>query len=326
MPLKGNANAFNITNSYLPDGRTFSSTSQDPVMENFINAKEADVFITDSILSTIMTQTRSIYPWDIIIKKTENGIVFDKRNNSTLEMYSLNENADLDEEDETKEIIKETSTQAALVNKLFQQKVLIGDPTNYEEHPVNAILAESETTPTSMGIAYRRWNINGKTRVIVRTEFEALRKTGTETSRTKLRALYEYNTKLTGDYRRKLDTTRGQIFSTECKNNLCKLSRWAVEAQLTGADTINLGFASRKDNRSKDEYHLLGVHAIMTRELDTNLTLNYNICWGTFMEILKLINEQENGTFLLVRDPNRAVTRLFSVPNPDDVEDDTPFL
>jgi len=100
MPLKGNADAFNITSSYLPDGRSFSSTSQDPVMENFINAKEADVFITDSILSTIMTQTRSIYPWDIIIKKTENGIVFDKRNNSTLEMFSLNENADVYEEDE----------------------------------------------------------------------------------------------------------------------------------------------------------------------------------------------------------------------------------
>jgi len=125
----------------------------------------------------------------------------------------------------------------------------------------------------------------------VRTEFEALRTAGSEPGRTKLRALYEYNTKLTGDYRKKLDATRGQIFSTECKNNLCKLSRWAVESQLVGADTINLGFASRKDNRSKDEYDLLGVHAIMTRELNTNLTLNYNICWGTFMEILKIIQE-----------------------------------
>lgn len=109
MPLKGNTNAFYMTSSYLPDGRGFTSTSHDPVMENYINTNEGDIYITDSILSTIMTQTRSIYPWDIVIKKTDKGLIFDKRNNSTLEMYSLNENADETEEEQTKEIIKESS-------------------------------------------------------------------------------------------------------------------------------------------------------------------------------------------------------------------------
>lgn len=89
---------------------------------------------------------------------------------------------------------------------------------------------------------------------------------------------------------------------------------------------MNLGFVSQKDARSKDDFELLGVHAIMTRELNTNLTLNYNMCWGTFMEVIKILDEQPNGDFILVRDPNRPVTRLFNVPNPDDFEDETPFL
>jgi translation initiation factor 3 subunit D len=101
MPLKASGDYFYLGSSYMPaDDKTFSTTSSDPVMEGYIANNDADIYITDTILSTIMTQTRSIFSWDIVIKKTDNGLVFDKRNHSTLEAYVLNENTDYLDDDE----------------------------------------------------------------------------------------------------------------------------------------------------------------------------------------------------------------------------------
>lgn len=55
-------------------------------------ARQGNVFATDTILTTLMCCTRSVYPWDIIVQKVKNKIFLDKREDSDLGEYTLTMN------------------------------------------------------------------------------------------------------------------------------------------------------------------------------------------------------------------------------------------
>ena len=69
------------------------STSSDPVIQELAEKDEATIFATDNILSMLMCSPRSVYSWDIVILKQGNKIFIDKRDGSSLDMVTVNENA-----------------------------------------------------------------------------------------------------------------------------------------------------------------------------------------------------------------------------------------
>ncbi len=67
------------------------TTTDDPVLEKLAVDGTGQVFITDTILAHLMTCTRSVYPWDIVVTKIPGNIFFfDKRDNSTF-MHNPNQ-------------------------------------------------------------------------------------------------------------------------------------------------------------------------------------------------------------------------------------------
>jgi translation initiation factor 3 subunit D len=68
-------------------------------MVELIENDVADIFTTDVIASTLMCATKSNYSWDVEIKKYENKIFIDKRQdeedkeNNILNFYTVNETA-----------------------------------------------------------------------------------------------------------------------------------------------------------------------------------------------------------------------------------------
>ena len=81
------------------DGHTFEeSLFEDKIMIDLIEDNVADIFTTDVIASAIMCATKSNYSWDIEIKKFENKIFIDKRqdddiDNNILNFMTVNETA-----------------------------------------------------------------------------------------------------------------------------------------------------------------------------------------------------------------------------------------
>lgn len=51
--------------------------------------RAGDVFMTDDVLATLMCAPRSTYPWDIVITKRGDVLVFDKRTNSSLDFLTV---------------------------------------------------------------------------------------------------------------------------------------------------------------------------------------------------------------------------------------------
>ena len=72
----------------------------DEVMVELIEEDVADIFTTDVVAATLMCATKSNYSWDLEIKKYEDKIFIDKRNDeeadnqeNILDFYTVNETA-----------------------------------------------------------------------------------------------------------------------------------------------------------------------------------------------------------------------------------------
>lgn len=51
------------------------------------------MFVTDTILTTIMCAAKSVYSWDIVVTRVGDKLFFDKREGSTIDLLTVNETA-----------------------------------------------------------------------------------------------------------------------------------------------------------------------------------------------------------------------------------------
>lgn len=301
-----------------------STTSADPVMRGLIENNAGQVFITDIIMATIMTMTRSVYPWDVFITKTADGkIIFDKSNDSALEKITANENAaenmpDEEESEDSSKHPKRLMDEALRVNRaFFLTSVRHPSSSLGTEHPT-----DSETpNHAPIGYRYRKWQLSEGVEVVVRTEVDAYIKEESKTSYAKIFAVNEYDSKITGGYRAQLESHRGQILGNEFKNNSCKMSKWVIKGLLAGVDYVKLGFVSRENFSKTKSHELFYVHSFRTPELAVHLNLNYQNCWGVFRSIVEHLRQCSEGKYLLIRDPNKLVIRIYSMTEKEREED-----
>ncbi|PTB80918.1 hypothetical protein M440DRAFT_1387462 [Trichoderma longibrachiatum ATCC 18648] len=127
------------------------------------------------------------------------------------------------------------------------------------------------------------------------------------------------------DWRTKLVTQRGAVVTTEMKNNSCKLARWTTQSILSKSDVMKLGFVSRANPRSNDKHVILGVIGWKPRDFANQMNLSLSNGWGivrTIADMCLRSSEQQDGKFVLVKDPNKAILRLYQVPAGSFEDDD----
>ncbi|KAL4893217.1 eukaryotic translation initiation factor 3 subunit D [Aspergillus ambiguus] len=319
------------------------TTSQDPVIQELAEKNEATVFATSDILSMLMCAPRSVYSWDIVIVHQGNKIYFDKREGASLDLVTVNENAadaplELAETSGKQESINTPSAlamEATFINHNFAlQTVTESQSAKLEmSHPNPFYNASEESEPlASKGYKYRRFDLSltdeEPLNMIVRTEVDALLKNPVsgEDQQVIVKALNEFDSKAQGsggalDWRNKLWSQRGAVVATEMKNNSCKLARWTTQAILAKADAMKLGFVSRANPRSAAAHVVLGVVGYKPREFASQMNLNLGNGWGIVRTIVDRIraldaDEEEDKVtkYVLIKDPNRPVLRLYSVP------------
>ena len=238
------------------------TTSHDPVIQELAERNEATVFATDNILSMLMCSPRSVYSWDLVMVKQGNKIFIDKREGSSLDMVTVNENAadaPLEISEGNKDQINAPGAlkeEATHINTVFPTQVVQESESNKvdmtNEHPFyNA--AEETDPPASKAYKYRRFDLSlgsdeESLHLVVRTELDAVVKNSIsgEDQFLVIKALNEFDNKAQGsggalDWRTKLASQRGAVVATEMKNNSCKLARWTTQAILAGADLMKLG-------------------------------------------------------------------------------------
>lgn len=239
------------------------TTSSDPIIHELADKEEGTIFATDNILSMLMCAPRSVYSWDLVLTKQGEKIFIDKREGSSLDMVTVNENAadaPLELSEGNKDSINSPSAlmmEATHINNVFPIQVVNESETARKdmpnEHPFYNPTEETDP-PASKAYRYRRFDLSlaqdeDPLHLIVRTELDAVVKNtiNGDDQFLVIKALNEFDSKAQGsggalDWRSKLSTQRGAVVATEMKNNSCKLARWTIQSILAKADMMKLGY------------------------------------------------------------------------------------
>jgi translation initiation factor 3 subunit D len=116
------------------------------------------------------------------------------------------------------------------------------------------------------------------------------------------------------NWRQKLDTTKGAVLATEIKNNNCKIAKWTAQSLLSNVAFMKLGYVSRSATTNATDHQILGTQSVRPKELATQLGMNLINIWGIVKMFCETILSKPDGKYLIMKDPNRPIVRLYSVP------------
>lgn len=297
------------------------TTSEDPILERLAVENVGDVYATDSIIAQLMAAPRSVYSWDIVVQKM-NGIIFlDKREVSSFDYLTVSETAheppqataDTDEINHPEKL----SLEATMVNQNFTQQVLSDAEDSRKMYEANPFFDEIESgvEPASAAYRYRKFTL-GNVRLVARCELQSwITKHGEDVLMT-CHALNEWDSKYSGgvNWRQKIDTQKGAVLATELKNNSCKLAKWTAQALLAGAHQLKLGYVSRVTPTNPYEHVVLGTQSFKPKDLAQQINLSITNVWGIVKMICELLLSKADGKYVLLKDPNKAIVRLYKVP------------
>ncbi|KAJ3410470.1 Eukaryotic translation initiation factor 3 subunit D [Chytridiales sp. JEL 0842] len=320
------------------------TSSEDVVLKDLAkSATNPVVLATDNILSTLMCAGKSVYSWDIIITKAGDRITFDKRDDGNFDIFHVNENASeapLEGEKDSINTPAALAEEATYILRNYTQQCLKENEQYVFQNP-NPFESEAKEFPLpSVAYRYRKWNLGDDIELYVRTTLEAaVHAPGSMASRevpealeplnsaappsevlfVTSKTLNEFDSRAPGaggapEWRQKLDAQRGAVMATEIKNNGNKLARWATEALLAGADQMRLGFVSRAVPKDRQKHVVLGSAFFKPKEFAGQMNLNIANGWGILKAIVDLVRSMDDGKYVMVKDPNKSMVRLYSVP------------
>ena len=81
----------------------------------------------------------------------------------------------------------------------------------------------------------------------------------------------------------------------------------------------------RINPKNNNDHVILGVLTNKPRDFASQMALNLNNGWGIVRTIVDMVLRMDEGKYVLVKDPNKSLLRLYSVPittfEEEDVED-----
>jgi translation initiation factor 3 subunit D len=299
------------------------TTTDDPVLEKLAIDQVGNVFITDSILSHLMTCTRSVYPWDLVVQKLPNGtLFFDKRDNSAFDYLTVHETSyspPTNDEPEGINTPERLGLEATMVHQNFTQQILKRNARKDMDLP-NPFFDEDDSEgmePASVAYRYRKFDLGDDITLVCRTELHGLVKKNQYMTAF---CLNEYIPSAL-NWRDKFDTQFGAVLANELKNNSFQLAKWTAQSLLAGADQMKIGFVSRVAPKNSYEHQILGTQFYRPKDFAQQINVQEGNMWAMIRFFIQLLKKQKDGKYVLMRDPNKAILRLFSVP-PETFEDD----
>lgn len=242
-------------------------------------------------------------------------------------------------------MINQNFTQQILRSSKYRQKFDLPNPFWDEED-------NDGMDPASVGYRYRKFDLGDGVQLVARCELHGLAKkkgagvsTTTTTTIGKKKkkvdenvlevpegdqymtayALNEYDPSYvanapparpgtTINWREKIDNQAGAVLASELKNNSFKLAKWTAQSLLAGASQMKIGFVSRINPKNAYDHVILATQTYRPMDFATQITLNQGNMWGIMRLFIKLLEDQPEGKYVIMRDPNRAIVRIYGVP------------
>jgi translation initiation factor 3 subunit D len=281
--------------------------------------KVANVYATDSVLVVLMADLRSAYSFDIVVTKDVDGNIFLDKRDPSFDLLSVNENSNeppLDEADPTFNSVEPLHKEATTCNENFSQQVLFkeGEGIEFSFPNQNPFASIGDLLP-SVSYEYKTFDLGDNVKICVRTELDSFEvteiKNVQKTRNILVKSLLEYDQKVTGGWRMKLENQKAGCFATELKNNNCKLTKWVLQAHMSGASNLKLGWISRINGNDPYVHSILGVTDHPMREITSELGIDMTQVWGGLKHIVSSLQKQPEGSYILVRDPTKKNIYIY---------------
>merc|ERR1712072_828555 len=136
---------------------------------------------------------------------------------------------------------------------------------------------------------------------------------GERSSYVTVKAMNEYDPKRNYSWRTALESQRGAVLATELKNNAFKLGRWTAQAILSSCDVMKIGYVSRKVPQDPWNHVLLGVQTYNTNDFAEQIGMTRNNAFGILRNIIDEVLSYDDGKYLIMKDPMKAVMRIYSI-------------
>ncbi|KAF5399997.1 Eukaryotic translation initiation factor 3 subunit D [Paragonimus heterotremus] len=330
------------------------STTDDPIIQRLAKEHSGRVYCTDAIAASIMCCTRSVYPWDFVVTRVEDLLFFDERAKAEFDLVTVCETAAEPPNEEPGHInsAQRLSLEATYINtNLSQQMLLMGgkkfafpepNPFVDDEDEDDSDVSNEDGLDSgedrlnrgeknkeelgSIGYRYRLFDLGNQITLVVRCEVNGVLPPAANDADLPsqapaqfvcIRALNEFDSRYCGgvDWRSKLDTQRGAVLASEIKNNAFKLAKWTACSILAGADQLKLGFVSRVNPKDSSRHVILGTQQFKPQEFALQLNLNLDNAWGILRCVIDFFMKLPEGKYLMLKDPNKAMLRIFAVPS-----------
>jgi len=229
------------------------------------------------------------------------------------DFITINENSSEppgDEADFTANTIDHLHKEATLINQNFSQQVLFKEERTYSFPAPNPF---QTGRVASVAYRYRKWKLPNDVTLVARAELDAYKSHAGKPAMLLVKALNEYDTKITGSWRKKLESQKAGVFATEVKNNNCKLAKWAVQAHLANADGLKLGWVSRVLARDLNSNSIVAVTKHTTSDFAHEVGVDFQKMWGSLKYILDIARKFDNGKYILLRDPNKKHLVFYKI-------------
>jgi len=290
------------------------STSDDPIISDLAGKSAGNVYATDAIIAVLMTATKSIYSWDLLFTRKGKDTFIDKRDDCWFDYVSVNENSSeppADEADSMVNTVELLHKEATLITQNFSQQVLLKDSDKAYAFPTPNPFGTDHVA--SVAYLYRKWALPNDVNLIARTEVDAHKSHAGKPVNILVKALNEYDTKITGGWRKKLETQKAGVFATEVKNNNCKLAKWAAQAHLASAHEIKIGWVSRVIARDPNSNSIVAITKHPAIDFSKEVGIELSKMWGTLKIILDTVRKFEDGHYILLRDPNKKQIVFYKI-------------
>jgi len=166
-------------------------TLEDPIIRRLAQENKADIFATEVAAAAIMTAPKSLYSWDVVIKKHGDKLFIDKRDDpNMLDHLTVNETShdtqpvDEDSVNGVRQIMKES---VDVHNSFLYQQYAKNEERKYNLGEKDPFMADEHEVCVRQGYVYKIYRLEGKRRICIRSTVHSYKsKTETEGGETKV--------------------------------------------------------------------------------------------------------------------------------------------
>jgi len=296
--------------------RQWIPTVQDEMLQRY--ESEGDVFVSSEVLAALMTCPRSKMSWDIFVRKKEDGkLWFDLRPESPLHKPQPDEGvAKIIVKDSSMEkYMNNISAEAEVMDRSFFHFTLDPKKQPYTGTESAGRPLESECSTISRYMKYELKDYS----VICRCRFDAVDADGDPVI---VGTATQHNPSKSYDktsWNKDLDVKFAATKTSVSRSNSFQFARWGIEMILAGAQSLVLGFVTRKFPSNAKDHQILKVLTLNRHEFLTKWChiRNMENAWGVFDQLVNYFQDDEivEGNYCILRDANKERLSFYKVDN-----------